>query len=122
MQLKLPKLPYQMNALEPHLDANALEIHYRKHHSGYLQKLNDALRQLRLEDVPLEEILANVSQYPPSIRNYAGGFYNHSLFWQMLTPDYQELNDINLTDAIIKYFGTFEKMKEEFTTVALNQF
>lgn len=122
MPFILPDLNFNYDALEPHIDAKTMELHYMKHHLNYLNKLNEAIKSNGLEDKSIDEIFGNVSEYPESIRNNGGGFYNHSLFWNILTPGSRVIEDIKLSDAIIKYFGTLENLKEEFSSVALNQF
>ena len=122
MSFKLESLEYEYNALEPYIDARTMEIHYTKHHAGYLKKLNDAIEGTDLNDKTILEILANVSKYSDTVRNNSGGYYNHTLFWKMLTPRSPEIENANLSDAIVKYFGSLEKLKEEFTTAAAGRF
>lgn len=122
MPFLLPDLTFDYDALEPHIDATTMELHYTKHHLNYMNKLNEAIKDTELDEMRLGEIFANVSKYPESVRNNGGGFYNHSLFWKILSPRSNGIEDVELNDAINKYFGTLENLKEELTSVALNQF
>lgn len=83
---ELPKLPYAYDALEPNIDARTMEIHHTKHHQGYTNNLNAALENTELADKSIEDILAKVSTASPAIRNNGGGFYNHCLFWEVMSP------------------------------------
>ena len=118
----LPDLNFNYDALEPHIDAKTMKLHYMKHHLNYLNRLNEAVKHNGLDDKSIDELFDNVSEYPDSIRNNGGGFYNHSLFWSILTPYSNGIRSVELSDAINKYFGTLENLKEELSTVALNQF
>lgn len=123
MSFILAELEFDYDALEPYIDAKTMEIHYTKHHAGYLKKFNAAIEELGLEDKSPAEIFAEVSKYPDKIRNNGGGFYNHLLFWKFLTPDSHESDiDAALHDDIVKYFGTVQKMKEEFSEAAAGRF
>ena len=122
MSFILPDLGYDYNALEPYIDARTMEIHHSRHHAAYLKKFNDAIEDSELENKTPSEIFAEVSMYGETIRNQGGGFFNHTLFWKILTPERQEIDDQNLADAINKYFGTREKMMEEFSEVAASHF
>ena len=127
MKYELPKLPYNYDALEPYIDAQTMEIHHSKHHQGYVTKLNSALeKHPDLQEKPLEDILKSTESLPQDIkvavRNNGGGHYNHSLFWEIMGPaKNQEPND-ELTKAISKNFGDFEKFKEEFSNTAIGIF
>ena len=118
----LPDLPYDFNALEPYIDARTMEIHYKEHHAAYLRNFNQVIFDTVLEQQTPMEIFAEVSKHPPSIRNYGGGVFNHALFWKVLTPATSGLMDIQLADAVTKYFGTIDNMKEEFSAVAASHF
>ncbi len=122
MSFKLPELNYDFDALEPHFDARTMEIHYTKHHAGYLKKFNSAIKDTSLDDQTISEIFANISNYDDAVKNNGGGFSNHTLFWKILSPEYQEIKDNNLKDAITKYFGTFQEFKKRFSEVATNHF
>src|SRR5690625_7176303 len=97
MAFELPELPYAYDALEPHIDKETMEIHHSKHHNTYVTKLNDAVKGTDLESKDIEEVIKNLNSVPEDIktavRNNGGGHYNHSLFWQMLTPDASERSE-----------------------------
>ncbi len=124
MAFQLPDLPYPFDALEPHIDARTMEIHHGKHHAGYTNKLNAAIEGTDLEHKKIEDILANVSQYPTAVRNNGGGFYNHSLFWKIMSPDGggEPSSQMNIAKAIERDFGSFGKFKEEFSSAAGGRF
>lgn len=122
MAFELPKLGYDFNALEPHIDARTMEIHYTKHHAAYLTKFNAAIENTELANQSPEEIFANVSSHSGAVRNNGGGYYNHKLFWEWLSPDSSEDLDGNLKAAIDKYFGSLDKLKEEFENAAATRF
>ncbi len=119
---KLPDLPYDYNALEPYIDAKTMEIHYTKHHGGYTAKLNAAIEGTNLSEHSIEQILQNVSQHPIAVRNNGGGYYNHSLFWNILTPNSKGKPSGLLADAISSSFGSFENFKDEFSNAAATRF
>jgi len=118
MAFELPKLDYNYNALEPHIDASTMEIHHTKHHGGYTAKLNDALRGTGLEGKSIEEILKNISKHPLAVRNNGGGYYNHGLFWKVLSPHGGGQPKGDLLAAIEKSFGSFDNFKSEFSSAA----
>lgn len=122
MAFELPPLPYAENALEPHIDAQTMNIHHTKHHNGYVTKLNNAVQGTDAEGKSLEELMANVSKYPKGVRNNGGGHYNHSLFWSIMTPNGGGSPTGALLSAIDKKFGSFDKFKEDFTNAALTRF
>lgn len=122
MAFKLPELGFEYDALEPHIDAKTMETHHSKHHAAYLKKFNAAIENTELDQKTPATIFSKVSAYSEPIRNNGGGFYNHALFWQFLTPQQNETLDPKLADAINQYFGTFEKFKEEFSDAAAKQF
>lgn len=124
MAFELPKLPYAYDALEPHIDARTMEIHHTKHHNGYTTKLNNAIAGTELEGKKIEDILANVSQHSVGVRNNGGGFYNHSLFWSVMSPDGggEPTERMNIHKAIVRDFGDFESFKTEFTKAAATRF
>ena len=111
MSFELPNLPYAYNALEPHIDARTMEIHHSKHHAAYTNNLNNAIKGTDLEGKSIEAILANVSKLAPAVRNNGGGFYNHNLFWTVMSPDGGGKPSGDLGDAINKYFGSFDVSK-----------
>ena len=118
----LPKLNYEFAALEPHIDARTMEIHYTKHHQGYTDKLNAAIEGSSLAEKTIEEILAKVSEESTAVRNNGGGFYNHSLFWSIMSSQGGGEPTGALADAITQSFGSFEEFKTQFSTAAATQF
>ncbi|UOH77961.1 superoxide dismutase [Ornithobacterium rhinotracheale] len=121
MAFQLPELPYAFDALEPHIDAKTMEIHHDKHHAGYTNNLNAAIEGTALEGKTIEEILVEGFE-TPAVRNNGGGFYNHSLFWQILSPNGGGEPKGELAEAIKEKFGSFDKFKEEFSNKAKTQF
>ena len=118
----LPPLPYAFNALEPHIDARTMEIHHDAHHKTYVSKLNEAVAGKPEEKLPLADLLATASKQPDAIRNNAGGHYNHSLFWPLLSAKGGGQPTGPLATAITQQFGSFDKFKEEFTKAATSRF
>lgn len=125
MAFELPKLPYAYDALEPHIDKETMEIHHTKHHNTYVTKLNDAVKGTDLESKSIEDIVKNLNSVPDDIRtavqNNGGGHYNHSLFWELLTPNASEPSG-EVVDAISSTFGSLDKFKEEFAAAAAGRF
>lgn len=122
MSFELPKLPYAYDALEPHIDARTMEIHHSKHHNGYTTNLNNAIAGTELEGKSIESILANISKHSAAVRNNGGGFYNHSLFWNIMGPNAGGTPTGKLADMINDSFGSFEAFKDEFSKAAATQF
>ena len=124
MAFELPELPYGFDALEPNIDARTMEIHYGKHHAGYTKKLNAAIEGTDLEKMKIEDILANVSKHSGAVRNNGGGYYNHSLFWAVMSPDGggEPSSRMNIHKAIERDFGSFDAFKEEFSKAAATRF
>lgn len=124
MAFQLPELPYAFDALEPHIDARTMEIHHGKHHAAYVNNLNAAIAGTDMENKSIEDILANISQYPMAVRNNGGGHYNHSLFWELMSPDGggEPSDRMNIHKAISRDFGSFENFKKEFTNAAMTRF
>ena len=122
MSFKLPDLTYDYNALERSIDARTMEIHHGKHHGGYTKKLNAAIDGTEWAEKPIEEILANVSKISEAVRNNGGGFYNHSLFWQVMGPNGGGSPKGKIADAINDNFGSFEDFKKEFSNAAATRF
>ena len=122
MAFQLPDLNYDYNALEPYIDAQTMEIHYTKHHGGYTSKLNDAIKDSELENKTIEEILKDVSKYSVGVRNNGGGFYNHKLFWDIMSGSGGGQPSGDLLETINKDFGSFDKLKEKFNTAAATRF
>jgi Fe-Mn family superoxide dismutase len=128
MAFTLPKLNYAFDALEPTIDAMTMEIHYSKHHQTYVDKLNEAIAKHQdLEGKTIEELLSSINGLPEDIRtavrNNGGGHFNHSLFWELLTPEKQGSEDMpKLSQAIAESFGDFAKFQEAFKAAALGRF
>ena len=122
MAFELPKLNYAHDALEPHIDAKTMEIHHGKHHAGYTSKLNAAVEGTDLEGKSIEDILHNLDLSNGAVRNNGGGFYNHRLFWEVMSPDGGGNPTGELAKAIDDSFGSFEKFKEKFSNAAATQF
>jgi len=127
MAFELPKLPYAYDALEPHIDARTMEIHYSKHHGGYASKLNAALEgHADLQGKSIEELLAGLNSLPESIRtavrNNGGGYANHNLFWEVMSPSGGGAPSGELADAINAAFGSFDAFKEQFGAAAAGRF
>ncbi len=122
MSFELPKLNYAYDALEPYIDARTMEIHFEKHHGGYTSKLNAAVEGSDIAGKSIEEILSGVSSQSAGIRNNGGGFYNHVLFWEVMSPKGGGQPNDKLLDAIKKDFGSFDKFKEVFSNAAATRF
>lgn len=131
MPFKLPKLPYSYNELEPYFDAQTMEIHHTKHHAAYTANLNAAIENTDLADKAIEEILAHLDLENKALRNNAGGYYNHNLFWESLCPkvsfvdpkDSLENSPIaDLLEAINSSFGSYDEFKNQFSKTAATVF
>ncbi len=122
MAFQLPPLPYPVDALEPNIDARTMEIHHDKHHAGYTKKLNAAIEGTPLENESIENILAQVSKHSNAVRNNGGGYYNHSLFWKIMSPNGGGLPQGEVAAAIDAAFGSFEGFKDAFSKAAATQF
>lgn len=122
MAFELPDLKYAKDALEPHIDAKTMEIHHGKHHAGYTSKLNAAIEGTDLESKTIEEILTTLDMGNGAVRNNGGGFYNHSLFWEVMSPNGGGEPTGALAEAITAAFGSFEAFKEAFSTAAGTRF
>ena len=120
MSFELPELPYAYNALEPHIDARTMEIHHSKHHAGYTAKLNAAIEGTDLAGQSIESILAG--ELSAGVRNNGGGYYNHCLFWSVMSPNGGGQPSGDLADAIKSAFGSFEEFKTVFSNAAATQF
>lgn len=122
MSFELPKLPYSYDALEPYIDSATMEIHHSKHHGAYTNNLNKAVEGTDLASKPIEEILKNVSKFSPAVRNNGGGFYNHNLFWSLMSPNGGGQPVGEVAKAIDKHFGSFDSFKEKFSNAAATRF
>ena len=122
MSFLLPELGFGYADLEPHIDARTMEIHYSKHHNGYTNNLNNALDKANISDQTIEEILTGLDMNNMAVRNNAGGYYNHCLFWEILNPnDKQDLGG-DLESAINSSFDSFDSFKEQFSKAAATRF
>ncbi|QKG79384.1 superoxide dismutase [Tenuifilum thalassicum] len=122
MAFQLPKLKYDYKALEPYIDAMTMDIHYNKHHGGYTNNLNNAIAGSSLESLPIEEILKDASKHSAAVRNNGGGFYNHTLFWDIMGPNGGGSPSGELLKQIEKHFGSFDEFKETFSNAAATRF
>lgn len=121
MAFELPKLPYDFNALEPHIDARTMEIHHGKHHNAYVTNLNNAIAGTDMESKSLEELM-KIAGSNAAVRNNGGGHYNHSLFWNIISPNGGGQPTGELAAAIDAKFGSFDAFKEEFAKAAATRF
>ena len=122
MAFELPNLAYPYDALEPHIDARTMEIHHTKHHNGYTTKLNAAVEGTDLAGKSIEEILQNLDMNNGAVRNNGGGYFNHNLFWSVMSPNGGGAPSGNLAAAIDSAFGTFDAFKEAFAAAAATRF
>ena len=122
MSFELPKLPYAYDALEPHIDARTMEIHHSKHHAAYTNNLNAAIAGTDMEGKTIENILINLDKSNAAVRNNGGGFYNHNLFWTVMSPNGGGHPTGELAAAIERDFGTFEEFKAKFSKAGATQF
>ncbi|MEN9328076.1 MAG: Superoxide dismutase [Candidatus Parcubacteria bacterium] len=127
MKHQLPKLTYEYNALEPHIDAKTMEIHYTKHHQAYIDKLNALLdKHTQLQNKPLEKLMTDIDTLGLAendklvLRNHGGGHLNHTFFWSIMGPTKKV--DEDLVSRITKTFGSLDTFKEEFSNAAINRF
>lgn len=121
MAYTLPALPYGFDALEPHIDAQTMQIHHDKHHQAYVDNLNKAIAGTDAEGLSLEELMANISKYPAAVRNNGGGHYNHSLFWEVLGPGGGAPSG-ELAEAINAAFGSLDGLKEKMNAAGTTRF
>jgi len=123
MAFELPPLPYDYNALEPHIDEMTMRVHHDKHHATYTNNLNNAIQGTDLAGLSIEDILRKgIAALPTAVRNNGGGFYNHSLFWRMMGPRGGGTPTGELAAAINQAFGSFDAFKEQFSKAAIGQF
>ncbi len=122
MSFTLPNLPYAYNALEPHFDAMTMEIHHTKHHAAYINNVNNAIAGTPADALSVEEILKDIKNYPPVVRNNGGGHFNHSLFWTILSPNGGGKPNGKLAQEIEATFGSFEQFQEKFNAAAATRF
>ena len=122
MSFQLPKLPYAYDALEPHIDALTMEIHHSKHHNGYTTNLNNAIAGTDLENKDIMDILENMDMDNAAVRNNGGGFYNHDLFWKVMSPNGGGKPTGALASAIDAAYGSFDGFKDAFSKAAATRF
>ena len=122
MAFELPKLSYAYDALEPHIDARTMEIHHGKHHNGYTTNLNNAISGSDLEEHSIESILTSLDLDNGAVRNNGGGFYNHRLFWNVMSPNGGGTPSGALAEAINTAFGSFDGFKDAFAKAAATRF
>jgi Fe-Mn family superoxide dismutase len=122
MSFELPQLPYAYNALEPHIDARTMEIHHSKHHAAYTNNLNVAIEGTDMKGLTIENLLINLDMNNKAVRNNGGGFYNHNLFWTVMTPNGGGLPGGELAAAIDRDFGSFADFKTAFSKAGATQF
>tara|TARA_B110000037_G_C17080376_1_gene489717 strand:- start:306 stop:902 length:597 start_codon:yes stop_codon:yes gene_type:complete len=121
MSFELPELPYAYDALEPHIDARTMEIHHSKHHNGYTNNLNNAIAGTEFEGKSIEDILKTCSD-SPAVRNNGGGYWNHGLFWEVMSPNGGGAPTGDLAAAIDSAFGSFDAFKDSFAKAAATRF
>lgn len=119
---ELPKLPYDLTALEPHIDAKTMEIHHGKHHQAYINNLNAAIEGTDLSGKSIEAIMAEISKHSMAVRNNGGGHYNHSLFWTILGANAGGAPTGKFMDAITSAFGSFDAFKDQFAKAGATRF
>ena len=122
MSFQLPNLPYNFDELEPHIDSKTMQIHHGKHHAGYTNKLNTAVAGTDLEGKTIEEILKNLDMNNTAVRNNGGGYFNHSLFWEIMGPNCGGKPEGQLAAAIDRDFGSFDEFKSNFSSAAGTRF
>jgi Fe-Mn family superoxide dismutase len=122
MPFELPQLDYSHDALAPHIDKRTMEIHHGKHHAGYTAKLNAAVEGTDLEGKSIDELMTSLDMSNGALRNNGGGFYNHSLFWKVMSPNGGGQPSGSLADAINRDFGSFDSFKDAFSKAAATQF
>ena len=122
MAFELPSLKYSFDALEPHIDTKTMQIHHGKHHAGYTNNLNNAIKGTDLETMSIETILAELDLNNAAVRNNGGGFFNHSLFWNVMGPNGGGVPSGDLASAINDSFGSFDEFKSTFSKAAGTRF
>ena len=122
MSFELPALNYSYDSLEPHIDAKTMEIHHGKHHAGYTNNLNNAIKDSELEGKSIKDILSGLDLNNSAVRNNGGGFYNHSLFWSVMSSDGGGTPSGDLAKAIDESFGSFEEFKVAFSKAGATRF
>ena len=122
MSHTFPELPYAYDSLEPYIDAKTMEVHYSKHHRTYFDKFISAVEGTELASLSLKDIFANISQYAPAIRNNGGGYYNHIVYWNCMSPNGGGEPQGKLKQELLSTFGSFDEFKQQFAQAAINTF
>ena len=122
MSFELPNLPYSHDALEPYIDKKTMEIHHGKHHAGYTNNLNNAINGTNMSNLSIEKILTSLDMNNMAVRNNGGGFFNHSLFWEIMSPEGGGKPNGDLLAAINNSFESFENFKSLFAKAAATRF
>jgi Fe-Mn family superoxide dismutase len=122
MAFTVPALPYPYEALEPHIDKLTMQVHHDKHHQAYVDNLNKAIAGTDNENKSIEEVVKNAGSISPAVRNNGGGHWNHTFFWEILSPNAGGMPEGKLADAINREFGSFESFKEKFNTAGTTRF
>lgn len=122
MSHTLPDLPYAKDALEPHIDAQTMEIHHGRHHKAYVDNLNKAIEGTEAANFSLEDLMKNISKFPAAVRNNGGGHFNHSLFWTVLGPNAGGAPSGKLAEAIQSAFGSLDALKEKVNNAGATRF
>ena len=121
MGFELPELEYAYDSLEPHIDAETMELHHSKHHAGYTAKLNAAIEGTEMASLGIEDLMINHMDNA-AVRNNGGGFWNHRIFWETMGPDSGGEPEGDLANAIVDSFGSFQSMKDQFSDAAMTRF
>ncbi|MFC2101230.1 superoxide dismutase [Bacteroidota bacterium] len=121
-ELKFSNLPYSYDALEPYIDKMTMEIHHSKHHKAYFDNLMKAVKGTEMSEMAFEDLIKNISKYPVAVRNNGGGFYNHNLFWAIMSTKGSGAPSGSLMDAMNDSFGSFDAFKNEFSNAAKTRF
>ncbi len=122
MSHTFPELPYPYDALEPYIDAKTMDVHYNKHHRTYYDKFMAAIKGTELEDTSLETIFSGISKQPPAVRNHGGGYYNHIVYWNCMSPDGGKQPSGDFASKLDETFGDLETFKQQFSDAAINLF
>lgn len=122
MSFNLPQLDYNYNSLEPYIDAKTMEIHHSKHHQGYTNNLNAAVKDTDNESRDIVDILKNLDMSDMTLRNNAGGYFNHNLFWEVINPNSENVMSDKLKLLIDESFGSFDEFKQTFSKAAASRF
>jgi superoxide dismutase, Fe-Mn family len=118
----LPPLPYDFAALEPHIDAQTMQLHHDRHHAAYVSNVNKALEPMHLHNITIDDLCKNISKYDMTVRNNGGGHYNHSLFWQLMKPNGGGEPTGKMLEAINGGFESFDKFRQQFSDAAMKRF